>query len=76
MNHHSESSRSSTLMILDNNQYSFFPPPPFSKSTPRKEKPLDWKAVARSSRDNCELETSTIQISLLPRGGHLQGPRG
>ena len=64
---YSESSQSSRLMILDNDKYSsFFLLFFFSQLTPRKEKPPDWKPGDRSSTDNCELETSTIQIPLLP----------
>lgn len=67
MKDHSESSQSSRLMILDDDKYYFFFF--FLSPTPRKEKPPDWKPVARSSRDNRELETSTTQAFLLPQGG-------
>lgn len=52
------------LAVLGNDEnYIFFPPSlSLSKSIPRKEKPPDWKPLARSSRENCELKPGTARI--------------
>ena len=68
--------RGGSSVLGNDENYIFFPLfLSLSKSTPRKEKPPDWKPLARSSRENCELTPGAARPLVPPRGGHLRCPR-